>query len=764
MNADNRATEDIIRRGIQTLQAYAAAWRRDKIASQDGWRIYYALDTDVVRMYLNPNRVPSYGRVFNESDEISGYLANLLGDFLFHSDIQNRESPPPSSYLIIPPHDEELRTIMQAIARDAERTLREGQQQYQRLSEIFSAYGQKTPETLAAELQSSAAELIRLSNDLRDCLTAQGRFASLDPGKLNNIWNERVHGNQYLIDQTEAEVWSSLQDQRSKWYERLREHRPLRRERDVDRWDTAENDAQVLALIDYLNDKLAEKRTKIVLITGSPSVFSAGRGYIPPGRYNTDGTATFSELCLRHPQWIMANRRFFDPIEAKASLGQWLDILCPDVRSAEQQAVVGTIERKEMGKLPEQWSNLVGLLATTKYGSQSVADTIGKTSSQPLVEGLAQLVESRGLTPERFRALFERPVTDSLSRLYLSSTWIGLLDSVTMIDKQAKMMPALHFDEEFDVYNGYYTELLALFEEGTDLAARGERATKIKKLNEKINSDGGPDSSLYHSHVIHAAVYAAKGLWEPAITLCNIATRIADELKKGNPTELRRGREAAYLAAVVRRRSAMRIGDLREAERFLLDARRRENPPTMGTVPREDVRFKSEEIAIEIRKIYFRHFVENRGGSTASILPEIRSVLMRLQEIIREVKGLSYGAVKTEWSLDATKNWVLRQCYTNLFDLLLILLNEGDSQIYRDENIRFFREFRETIRQEDEHRDPHAWLVSRIAGMILFPEDTRMNPEPRQEIISRINAIPLIARYDEGRRDVFAKLVGAASS
>lgn len=756
MSLEHGSISEIVGKGIHTLQSYAAAWWHDDAARKEGWEIHYAVDADVVRMYLNPDKMPSYGRVFGETAEISTYLANLLSDHLFQLHVvESAEPASSSSYLIIPPHDEELRAIMQAIARDAEQTLSQGRNVYHKLTLIFSSFSKTSDAILAAEFQNSTAEFIRLSKQLKDLLSAQDRFSRIGVGVLENIWNERGRDSKYLIDQTEIELWSALHGDRSLWYERLRKHRQPRREKDFERWDTVDNDAQVLALIDHLNHRLADKKTAIILLTGSPSLFLAGREYVPDRKLNARG-GSFADLYLRHPQFVMADPRFFDPIRNAASLEQWLEILSPDA-TVQRKGSVQWIEKKEMSKIQAQWSDLVTLLATTKYGTMSVVETAGRSAVDAPIESLAHLVESRALTPERFSALFERPVTVSLSNLYLSSTWIGLLDSAANTDRPSRMMPALRFDEEFAIFNKYYNKLLDLLEEKGELESRKDRIVSLKSLNDEINSEK-VDATLYHSHIIHAAGFAAKCFWEPAMTLCTIAIRIADELRRDCPDDFRRGREAAYLAAVIRRRSAAKIGDLRSAEQFLREARKRENPPTLGCSPKEDMRFRSEQVAIEVRKLYFSYFLGETISSGEDILTEIRNKVHELEEIVHATRG--YGLGTSHDAQDkAISAWVLRQSYTNLFDLLLILLNEGDLQIKDERNVRLCREFQSTIQAEDRHRDPHAWLVCEISKIMVSPESGGRRTTQCSEIASYIEAIVPFNRYDVGRKKMFSELI-----
>ena len=81
---------------------------------------YYAVDADVINLYLQPDRNVSYSDVFGRSTSASTIkpLTFLLGDFLFKSGtrlVPNHRQE--CRFLLVPPHDEELLKILSAIHR-----------------------------------------------------------------------------------------------------------------------------------------------------------------------------------------------------------------------------------------------------------------------------------------------------------------------------------------------------------------------------------------------------------------------------------------------------------------------------------------------------------------------------------------------------------------------------------------------------------------------------------------------------------------------
>lgn len=108
---------DLLLKCAGYLDDLYAAQRKDEQHSDT----YYAVDNDVVSLYLEPESMAHYLEIFGEGiDSITTKsLAFLLGDFLF-------QSPEPlipghkkqkCRFLIIPPHDEELIEMLTAIHR-----------------------------------------------------------------------------------------------------------------------------------------------------------------------------------------------------------------------------------------------------------------------------------------------------------------------------------------------------------------------------------------------------------------------------------------------------------------------------------------------------------------------------------------------------------------------------------------------------------------------------------------------------------------------
>ena len=64
-----------------------------------------------------------------------------------------------------------------------------------------------------------------------------------------------------------------------------------------------------------------------------------------------------------------------------------------------------------------------------------------------------------------------------------------------------------------------------------NLEERKEQLEKIIRLNKIVEEK---DTSLYHSHIIHAFAFAVKGHWNSTLALAKIAIAISDNIEQSN--------------------------------------------------------------------------------------------------------------------------------------------------------------------------------------------------------------------------------------
>src|SRR5260370_5573082 len=67
------------------LMLRCAGYLSDREAENNGWRVFYAVDTDVISFYLAPNTNTEYATVFGQAEDADtrDLLSRLVSEFIF---------------------------------------------------------------------------------------------------------------------------------------------------------------------------------------------------------------------------------------------------------------------------------------------------------------------------------------------------------------------------------------------------------------------------------------------------------------------------------------------------------------------------------------------------------------------------------------------------------------------------------------------------------------------------------------------------------
>jgi hypothetical protein len=453
-----------------------------------------------------------------------------------------------------------------------------------------------------------------------------------------------------------------------RWETELKKHSEPKKPRYAIR-----DDAEVLATIEYVNEILRHEGKQIVLVTGSKSLFDTADEYYP---YPTD-KRSFSDLYLRHPQAFLSHEKLFfsgNPMESPSQsnpeqstfrLIDWLNLFFPselrlsnqpqgqirrdalhDIKQGKDRsfdAVLEIIDRpdndpRSIDRLLEAWKTQVASVANRQYaGGLALAE---ERDAERLAQSLEKLRINRQWTIDNLRKMIFDESLGSISTLYSMIVWVGLWSKATRV--QSKGVPVLRFDSSHQEIEEYCEVVIQRQLENVHGRVSVERLEELYKLSTQLEEK---DHSLYLAHVVHALAFAAKGHWYATLTLAEIALAIVDNMDSAI-RGIRKGREAAYLACIAKRRSTKDRKGLDEATKYLEEAYRREGKGT-----KEDICFVSDRLAIETRSQYFSLFCEGESLNVQSVAATI-DTLRRLVD-----------AANNE-SSKRVNRWVLRQTLT----------------------------------------------------------------------------------------------------
>lgn len=290
----------------------------DRFGSVDGGGISYAVDTNVVALYLQPNIMGprsehgrgGYGQVFHDDPpESSEALGGVLSRYVFYH-LTGNETP----LILLPGHDAEVRGIYEMVFRQAGEFLDEVDSQKEELHAILHEISR------LQDLERKVEILESRTPALLSCL-----YFSKNPGVELSRFNQLITDRRIVRLAFALERWSvtsgegsamshdvrqaygvprTLQDQivessfRIDWERRLRHENPSRSDRRL------KPDCAALARLELVNRRLRqhEHGRRLVLITGDEAMFRAGDEYQPISRERR----TFSDLYLRHPRAFLA--------------------------------------------------------------------------------------------------------------------------------------------------------------------------------------------------------------------------------------------------------------------------------------------------------------------------------------------------------------------------------------------------------------------------------------------------------------------------
>jgi hypothetical protein len=705
----------------------ARHWDDETDRAENGTRIHYAVDVDVVTFYSDPSMAGDRSFVFSDANEISEAIAGLTADFVLHRLSGSYSSSPDSSapegtlepLILIPPHGAELQRVVMAISNDATSKVRqeldtlktERAELKRRLDGLDATSSTRAFLEFIAERTPTLANLISGQTGAAAQMTAlnilpRGRLTSLTAhpafsGEDGLALPPTLHGSPAQKEQllAAADVW-----QRRMLKLHSNAPGPWMLNRIAD-------DAQALAALEWINADAVKRGTKrrLVLVTATQRILQAGLN--SPASH--PGFQSFGDAYLRDMRSVLGAKSLFSVPNSNASdttfrVLEWMSVLFP--KSVLQERVLSSnaagdqlsvkvdvnlvnvadiINGKELDRslkilnetgyrsdpglaFPDsalaEWRSVV-----SGTFSEIVLSRKKRTSAQRLkriATGAGKTSGAELLT--NLLAALGRQVKRSFADLYLSTGVIGV-EQLLEPNLSVRGLPALRFDtDEFrqsqQVFETLATQLFAI---------PRPQQIDLQDLYQTLQNE---DESNYSALVIHAFIYASSGRWFSARTLCRVALLVVDALEPAQ-RGTRSGREAAYLMAVAERRLAISISKLELARAALKDALDR----CVGEAEKQDPRFKSEMLAQDVTRSQMAYF-----GTAHAKAEDAIPTLNRASQICEQV-------LRDQRETQSIHSWVIRQAVTNG---LLSALMEAESGMRRPPTIGHSRKLIGLLEQE----------------------------------------------------------------
>ena len=689
-HADNRKRTTEIFRDVGKLLIRCAGYWKDLQDGENGWKIHYAIDADVIVTYMDPSKNLGRSMLFSRDEHLAEIVARMNSDFVLR-DLQGspNDRTTNGSLLVISPHDEEFHLRLTRLQYQVTTHTKHIREQLKRVLDLIR--NNAADEEIAKELIENAADLLYAAGGGRSPIEAIERFAALDAQRLLNILKYRFAGSdgsfEFPAPPTDAShpEFERFAGMFGAWKKALKRHAPQRKSsRNI------YNDARVLATLEWINERIRPDKHRLVLITGSKNIFSAAEADDKPYPVATVADdEKFANLYLRHPHAFMSDRKFFAQPgnldhSADFRLFDWLNLFFPTVIDKRTQgAYVRRNMLNEAVSMPlKKWKVLAQELRrafvkpnkrTAESFPASLVDRweeqmrgiavekgIADADKHPesVVHKVVTWLRENSDNAERFEHFIDhlnRRVVRSLARLYQSTAFLG---EFALRDEHSKIfgVPSLRFDDFFvDVQHVCNRMQDSMFE-----------GVVTFDLGALYRDHRTADPECYHPLLVHALAFAIRGHWSATQTLCQVALEIAQGIPR-SIDEKRTGREAAYLLSVAQRRLADKPADMQEARRNLQLAR------TLEPATADDLRFDGEQLANEVVEYMLRRSHTKISMSAAEVVVSLEDKLARTRQILERLSSEPLPHVSF---------WVKRQLFANVvgFALIAELDHPGSSQ------------------------------------------------------------------------------------
>ena len=661
------------------LRLHLLGWESDRRFAAAGGRIIYSIDTDILKLFLDPVNVaashrasgkdprPGYTQIFRDDPpELSIALGRALGECIF---FQIGERAP---ILMLPPIEREVGEMFHAITLDADREHWDALGELHRLRENLSALVERIQATsdsakrlnlvigemprlhdLLFGYSGPSAELARLAILLeKSPLTDLDSFLSAPHG-LDAVSVEHLRRPISIHD------WIDYSHLQGRWEERLAPLKSKRMSR-----KNIETDCRVLARVELLDRVLKPLAVRVVHVTGDHAIFGAASGYQPD-----EGGPSFDALYLRDPRAFLAEPSVLftehapDRHDAQ-ELAEWLDVFLADFTDNEEissagllaflkqtpaerrNAVERVLERDPLASssFTDRWKRFCGPVTLDLVRSASKEHTASIEQYLSILSGWA---EGSAREPHRefreagnsFRQTMHhfQETLDDLDALVTErvlETWRGCFAAATSTG-----FSLLHFGAgDGPPARSPLPITFGTFPAASDFFSKMLRGGHGERYREMIEALWIDDDTDYVFYLAFGALFGAQGKWRVALILADRALAVVERESFGPRPEKISGREAYYLRAAARRLTARVRDDFDEAKDALQDARAAlaRNRVAAPDYRITGLRFDAEQVAIDLGRYLFDLFSGSRTAQSPS--PELPGALRdRIPKLLKRL-------------------------------------------------------------------------------------------------------------------------------
>ena len=581
MMSDNVANDICFAKSLLKLRLKLEDYNEDKRFEKTG-DIYYAVDTNIVLFYANPEKDSKYASVFDDDDDdVRKAMSWSLCEYIFSFLPQKRP------LLIIPPHVSELERVLRSKLNDSAIEAQIFLKIPNSIKElVIDKEIKKNPKKLLYKLEEEALGLIRyaLGKEYSGQIETSIIERVCDIIKAKKIINIEKYGEYDDWCFPELDMVNNIDHYRFQkkyteyWYKLIQSFND-RNLTDKNKYD----DARVLSKLQWINKEINPQNKRLVLITADqniqkaadisdigcdygsfmdkyirdPRSFFGDPEFIGKNENNEQGKkANFSDL---HNQIDVIFSDYFSKNENKRE--KIKEILIDDGRL---KYYLSGIEDKRQ-RIKKDWDDIV------KVGSVSYSLKECKKSHDDILKDISNS-DIKGLSDILYERFFL--VWLSFWRATTRAGFITMRNIGNVVNEESGYFARMPI-RGVPILNIKFKEARKQLHQ----LCKSLIYEKVIENNDLFIELRDEDPSGYAAFLLYAVAFGMTGQWKMTKTLAQVAYQISDYIDENEQpndgTEDITGSEAAYLLAWSTRNDAKNINDLDEAEKFLFQASKR---------------------------------------------------------------------------------------------------------------------------------------------------------------------------------------------
>ena len=694
-------------------------WLNDQRFIEDGGKVAYAVDTDVIKLFTDPakqsipqqHRAFGYATIFHDDDkELSIAFGQSLAEHIFTNLV-----PDGGPLMVMPSQEAEIGRVFAAVARDASRSQNAAQHEVEKLQATISELKpfEDRLDELAEQLKKRAPALAQILRGVDGPNVELNRFGRL-------FSEQRIAGLDFLAKHKEwydAELRAlfpavanipdlhRLNQLTDDWLETLKKTKGPKKFK-----DKVEDDAQALARLQWMNEKIDSEKFRIVFITGDEAISEAAdkmSSETEPGKLN---------LYIRNPRAFMADNRVLfpwaDDDRQNHDLTKFLDLFLAKFPRDNHLGAAhhdGVLEESEDGLIKTCHTALERFPEMVTDFCEKWADFTRDVSARAIPLDLT--AEDLGIDADVAGAIeniMNKVERDLKKRI--DAAWSACFDAATrsgfdILDSASKgnvasepqlrprNAPPLYFDR-FERTTKFVRELLSK----TGKVNSQEYQESLDMVKEEDAETG------YLFNLAFAMLFASMGRWPLTAILANRALQKARE----SDDERLSGREAYYLKAITLRHTAQKAADLYEIDGLIKSAldcleEDRKNYEELEVWP---IRFGIEQTSAQLARSLFAIFCKSISNNNLQSLEEIQAAFQaHLAQLSDDVKS----------QMDP---WIYlnieRNLLTNIFMTALLRVFKNEESVNTVEMASLFKQFEWNVNADNCQKIGKSYLVNMV--------------------------------------------------